>query len=302
MALALDPNQARQVGPLLYRAYQEGHPMTGGPPPERVVPNGMTRGDNEHLHFLTLTGAINYHRDEYQLWDAARKTYEDAGTRYLFSPHAVAQLRLEKVQDDLQAHKLSNKPQKDADIWHRICETLVRSFEGDIETLLAGADYDVTEALKTIRSSKHDFPYLGGTKIGSLWADLLADTWQGHDLTGLKDVPLYLDRDVVAASVTLSVVKGPFEGPRDALEEAVQQAWAEGCAEIDFYPMQFYRPLTNLGEQGCQLVNEFPCEKRTDCPVFIFCGETLVRKTELKDGATGVAVGVPSRIATPISL
>jgi hypothetical protein len=282
---------------MLYSAYVEGRIFGGSAPAERELPEGVERGDNLHLHFLTLTGAINYHRDEAQLWAAARETIADSDTHYVFVPHTVAQINLDKLKADLQKHELSKKPQKDADIWRRICTTLVEHFEGDMANLLGEADYNVDDALSTIRSSKYDFPYLGGNKLGSLWAHMLADSWQGHELTGLDEIPIYTDRDVVRGTVAIGAVRGPWKGSYDELEEGVVEVWNEACEGRDFYPMQFYNPLGMLGERGCLEVEEFPCDKRTDCPVFIFCGEAIPEKTD-----EGIVIEKRSRIATPISL
>lgn len=87
----------------------------------------MSPGSEEHLRFITLTVAIDYQRPADQLWDAARATYRDEQTRYLFDPLAVANTGPLQVSRDMQRHRLSKKQDKDARIWqtglplHRPC-------------------------------------------------------------------------------------------------------------------------------------------------------------------------------------
>lgn len=296
-SLSLDASQARRIGTLLDTAYRDDGILGSGTPPDRRVPKGMDRGDRQHLHFVTLTSAINYHRDRWELWSAARETAADAATRFVFDPAEAVAAGQEKVQAALQVHGLSGKPTKDADIWFRICATLVEHFDGSVWSLLEEADFDVTAALDTVRAGTYDFPYLGGTKIGSLWAHNLAATWGGHALGGMQAIPLYVDRDVAAAAVTGGAVGGPYDGPYSALKSAVEEVVTEACAGTDLYPMQFYAPMSELGSRGCQNVETWPCPVRRDCPVMIFCVETRPRKS-----ANGVTFGGPRRVGTAISL
>lgn len=293
----MDPRQARQIGTLLHGAYVDEGILGSGTPPARRMPKGMDRGDKAHLHFVTLTAAIDYHRDPRELWSAARETVADGDTGYVYDPQAVVGADEDKVRADLQAHGLSSKPNKDADIWRRICATLVEDFGGSVWNLLDEAGFDVPTALGTIRSSTHDFPYLGGRKIGSLWADLLAGVWGGAELTGLQEIPIYIDRDVVAASVTGGALVGPFDGSYDTLKAATELVWTAACEGTDLYPMQFYTPLAELGSRGCREVEDWPCPVRRDCPVMIFCTETRPRK-----GGEGMTFRAPKRVGTAISL
>lgn len=296
MALTRDIDQARRIGTLLYNTYQDRGVLDAPPPPERPQPDGLTRGSEDHLHWLTLTMALSHHRSAAELWDAARATYEDPDTRYLFAPHAVAQLRPEKLSHDLARHDLARNPEKDAATWRRICTTLVADFDGSMATLLERAGYDAPAIVATIRSSKHDIPYLGGAKTGSLWLHLLEDAWYGHPIDGLQEMPIYTNRDVVAGTIAAGVIRGPFSGPYRELEQAVAEVWTAACAGTDHYPMQFYRALAALGHDGCRQVAEFPCERRTDCPIMIFCVEARPR------GRDEVEIVAPSRIGSPISL
>ncbi len=299
MTLTLHPDQARQVGPVLYAAHRDRRGGIFGDDqlPYHSLPQEMERGSREHLHFITLTTALRTHRHPEALWLAARKTYDDAGTRYLFTPHAVAEFRVEKLREDMAAYGLAKRPDNDTDIWRRISTTLVQDFEGEACTLLAQANFEAGEILSAVRSSRHDFPYLGGIKTSSLWIHLLVESWQGQPIEGMQAIPVYTDRDVVAATVAIGAVAGIYTGPYGALEDSVEAVWTSACEGTDFYPMQFYHPLSKLGERGCREVQVFPCRRRTECPVMIFCVEAVPRKTQ-----DGIEVGRPSELLTPISL
>ena len=109
------------------------------------MPVGVTRGDPEHLHFITLTVAIDYMRDADELWAASRQTLSDPHTRYLYDPLQVAQRDFSRVMSDMQRYRLSRKPEKDAKIWYDICQTLTRYFKGSVQGLLQEAS--MTRAL-----------------------------------------------------------------------------------------------------------------------------------------------------------
>jgi hypothetical protein len=271
-------------------AFQDGGILGETTQPEHTLPEDVERGSAHHLHFLTLTMAISSMRDKQELWAASRATFKDPGTHYLYYPETVVALNRDKLENDLQIHDLASNAEKDADIWYRICTTLEEDFGGSMLNLLEDADFHVPTILKTIRKHKYDFPYLGGTKTGSLWAMMLADTWQGHELTGLNEIPIYIDRDVAAATVEIGAVQGPFDGRFTQLKHAVEDAWDEACAEIDYYPMQFHRPLERLGSRGCRENDGFPCKFRTECPVMIFCTES-----EFESSGREVEVEEPGR-------
>src|SRR5579859_4967669 len=107
--------------------------------PEDMAPEGVKPGSPEHALFLTLTVAIDYMRDADQLWDAARATYRDPETRYVFDPNRVVQVGIAQLQGALARYKLVKKPIRDTQIWTTVCLTLSRYFEGRVEPLLAQA-------------------------------------------------------------------------------------------------------------------------------------------------------------------
>jgi hypothetical protein len=271
-------------------AFQDGDILGETSRPEHPLPENVERGDVNHLHFLSLTMALSSMRDQEQLWAASRATFNDPGTHYLFYPETVAALNRDKLENDMQIHDLASNTEKDADIWYRICTTLMEEFDGSMCRLIDEAGNHIPTILETLRKHKYDFPYLGGNKTGSLWAMMLADSWQGRASTGLHEIPIYIDRDVAAATVEIGAVQGPFDGRFTKLKHAVEDAWAAACEDIDFYPMQFHRPLERLGSRGCRENDGFPCKFRTECPVMIFCTES-----KFDSAKRNVAVDEPGR-------
>ena len=74
--------------------------------PDEIIPSGISRASKEHLLFLTFVSSIAYLRNEEQLWSAARLTWEDINTRYVFNPEEVLKTSREKVKKDLYKFNL----------------------------------------------------------------------------------------------------------------------------------------------------------------------------------------------------
>ena len=76
MSLKTDPRRAAQVGAALYQAFHGDGVLGAVSMPGAILPDTVERGSVEHLHFITLTVAIDYMRDADALWAASRKTIE----------------------------------------------------------------------------------------------------------------------------------------------------------------------------------------------------------------------------------
>lgn len=90
----IDAARARAVARQLLEAYAQVGIFGTQTMPEDLVPPEVVPGSEEHLRFISLTVAIDYMRDADQLWNAARASYADAATSYLFLPEVVAQTGL----------------------------------------------------------------------------------------------------------------------------------------------------------------------------------------------------------------
>ena len=87
----------------------------------------------EHILFITLTVSIDYQRDADALWANSRQTYEDLETKYLFNPKMLHEKPLSEIIRDMQKYRLSQKPQKDANIWRTVGVSFYKKWQGDLE-------------------------------------------------------------------------------------------------------------------------------------------------------------------------
>jgi hypothetical protein len=273
--LTVDVVRARQVAARLLAAYQSTGIFGTKEMPEDMLPEGVEAGSEEHLRFITLTVAIDYQRNADDLWAAARATYADPATRYLFDPPAVAHTGPMTVVEDMHRRRLSKKAEQDARIWQTVCTTLTRHFGGTVHGLLESADYSAPAVLRTVQTPPYanGFPFLKGPKIGPLWERMLHDNC-GVRLRRLAEVPLPVDVHTAQASLQTGVVRTEgYRGPMGPLREAVQQAWLEALQDpgAGLYPLRMDEPLWLLSRQGCRRTGQWPCEFLGRCPVAEHC-------------------------------
>lgn len=273
MPMILDPQRTFQVGQKLYHAFHNEGILGEVSMPEHIVPAGVTRGDPEHLHFVTLTVAIDYMRDADVLWAVSRQTLSDPQTRYLYDPLQVAQRDFSEVMSDMQRYRLSRKPEKDAQIWYDICQTLTRYFKGSVQDLLQAGEYDARLIIGLLRDPRYRFPYLKGKKIAPLWLRMLADSWQGHPIQALQHLPIPVDRHIAAATVMTGCIREIDGVDWETLIANVVLVWFRACEGTPYYPLQFDEALWHLSRRGCRKTLGFPCQFRTRCPVSQYCTE-----------------------------
>ena len=271
----LDVPRARLVAQRLLAAYETTGIFGNQAMPEDVEPAGVATGSEEHLRFITLTVAIDYMRNADQLWNAARQTFADPQTHYLFDPTAVAQTGLPKIVEDMRLYRLSKKIDKDAEIWRQVSLTLAQHFGGRVDALITQANYDALTLLDTIRSRRFasGFPYLKGPKVAPLWIRMLHDNC-GVALRRIEEVPLPVDIHTAQATLQTGCVRRvEGRGTMKELREAVQQVWrgALTTADSGTYPLRMDEPLWMLSRQGCRVTRTWPCEFLAECPVGLQC-------------------------------
>jgi hypothetical protein len=277
MTLTTKPERTRKVGAQLLEVYHTNGILGEASMPEHILPPGVKRGSRKHLHFITLTVTIDYMRNADELWAAGRQTYADPMTRYVYDPAKVVETGIAKLTDDMTRYGLARRPRRDLQIWQNMCLTLVQHFNGDVYRLLERGGFNAPQVLATIRNQRYHFPYLKGRKIGPLWMRMLQDSWQGHRLSGLDELPIPVDIHIVAATVMTGCVCGPFEGTFEELRDAVVQVWFDACQDTQHYPLQFDEPLWHLSRRGCRKTPLFSCVYREQCPVTTFCTSTRLQ-------------------------
>jgi len=244
--------------------------------PESKPPEGIVRGTYEHIMFLTLSVSIDYQRSASDLWNAARKTWEDEDTRWIFFPGEIKKKDLDDLISSLAKHKLSKKKEKDAKIWRTVAISFLELFDGDPRKMFEELDYDARRIFDIMRSSyAKKFPYLAGSsgtsKILSLWIRILHDEAKVA-FKNLNEVPLPIDIHTARATITTGCLVGKFEGSFSSFAEQAKNAWIGACKGTKYYPLKIDEPLWNLSRFGCSNHrNGSPCPVRQDCRLADLC-------------------------------
>lgn len=227
----------------LLAAYRDAG-LWGESQPEMALPDGVTRGSDTHLAFLTLTTAVSGGRDPAQLWTAARHTC--AVDVELFRPDYLAYVQPRAIQERLQAHGLVRK-RSNATVWQRIGQALVMRAGGSVSRLLADHDHDADRLLTMLADNKATFPVLSGPQTASRWLYILA-TAGAQPISGADRLPVPVSPAAARALQSLEVAA-------DAVSAAV------------------FAPLTALGTYGCaqRQADQPACPVATACPVAAFC-------------------------------
>jgi len=264
MILKADPVRGEQLADLLYHKFQnEGiHGRTDMP--EDEPPKGVTRGSIEHLCFITFTVAIDYMRDAPTLWNNSRATFSDPETNYLFFPKKLEQVGFEKVVKDMQKHGLSQRPERDANIWRTIGVTFSKKWAGNPLNLIEACDWDAIKMLGHLNNDKHlsngslisDFPNLRGPKIGPLWIRMLRDNVGITKLVNLDKVPMPIDIHIARATLTTGILKGQYRGSLGKLFPEMRLAWLESIKGLSvkgrpMIVLDIDEPLWHLSKYGC---------------------------------------------------
>lgn len=290
-----DTKKGQAIASILYEGFRtEGihgmHDM-----PEDEPPSGVKRGTLEHIIFLTLTVAIDYQRDAHALWDAARSTWEDPDTRFLFDPVAVSEAPVEKVLQAMRKHRLSKKHTNDANIWRTVAGSFAQKWKGDPRNFLSDCGWDAPTVLRRLKEDWHrsdirpkkDFPFLGGKKIGPLWLRMLRDNAGVTMLKNLDLVPIPVDVHIARASLCLGIVNGTYSGQMEPLFRQIRTAWAESVKglEVEGRPMialDVDEPLWHLSKFGCASRDPETgeCPLKNTCIVGEYCvaGEVRVQR------------------------
>lgn len=240
--------------------------------PESDPPEGVVRGSYEHILFLTMTVSIDYQRSAFQLWDAARRTFRDSETTWVFSPSDVAVRPLSELVNALVKYRLAKKPEKDASIWRKIGESFSRYFDSDPRNLFERYNYNAHDIYNNMRNTyRYLFPYLSGatgtSKILSLWLRMLHD--EAHiPFNDLNLVPIPVDTHIARATFTIGCLYGRYHGPFKEIVPKIRAAWRRACEGTGYYSLQLDEPLWNLSRLGC--TNRVPgyCQKSGECGIY----------------------------------
>jgi len=311
--VTIDQEKGRAVAALLRDAFENEGLFGETVMPETLPPSEVSTDSPEHILFLTLTVAIDYQRDAAQLWEAARKTYEDPETSFLFDPEVVSSSGFDTVVAAMQRHKLSKKHRNDAFIWITNAGTFHHKWNGNPLNFLADCNWDAPVILQRLQQDKHrggksmtrDFPFLGGKKIGPLWLRMLRDSAGVTAIRNMEAIPIPVDVHVARASLCLGVVQGQYDGKPEPLFVDIRRAWAQsvnGC-RVGSRPMialDVDEALWTLSRLGCSNRNKATgfCPLKKSCVVGTHCipGVVDVKSDHIRieTGSAGKSEPTPS--------
>lgn len=196
--------------------------------------------EEERLSYFTLPMSLNYQRNSYALWEAAKLAFEDAQTKSIFSVATVASLSPDELRPLLMKYKVALQPNKHINTWHRISSTIANEW-GTIENMLSSLDYDFLKIQEAIQVTyKKGFPYLSGPKIFHYWSYILGE-YCGVLLKNRDFIQIAPDTHVIQCSIRLGVLtqKEALKMSRDE----ISTRWREILAGTGLSPIDMHSPL-----------------------------------------------------------
>lgn len=231
----------------LLAAYQSGG-LWGETDAAWPLPEGMARGEDRHLAYLTLVYGISGGRDPVPLWQAARQTA--VTNSELFDPQFLAYTKPSAIADPLRQPRVAHK-KSDVTVWQRLGQALVMRAGGSVKQLLADHAFDAHKLLAMLQASKTTFPVLSGPQTAPRWLYGLAQAG-GQTVTGAERLPVPVSPAVGLALEALLI-------------------------EADKVSAEIFPALDALGRLGCRQrwPSQTECPVAADCPVAANCQYAL---------------------------
>lgn len=216
--------------------------------PEDVNP-GLEKSSLENYLYFTLPMALNYQRNSYTLWESALKTYHDEETRFVFTPKLCLEKSFEEVQYALTKYKVALQRQKQTEIWIKLCETFVKSYNGDIRKLFDENDDDVDKIRNYVQvAHKKEFPYLSGTKICNYWLYVIYQ-YTDRKYCNIEKLTVAPDTHVCKATHKLGLITDEdFDSSN--VQASVIRAWEELLQNTEYKPIDVHTPLWLWSRNG----------------------------------------------------
>lgn len=223
----------------LLKLYNSGR-LGGEIMPEDSNPD-LEIGTKENYLYFTLPMALNYQRNSYKLWESAKATYLDEETREAFMPEHVVQMNQEELRNKLLKYRVALQPNKQIEIWFRLCNTFVDKFQGDVRVLFLNNDNSVEKIKKIILANKKCFPYLSGTKILNYWLYVMMQ-YTDAKLEDRQHITVAPDTHVIQASEKLGLITHDELG-KPNIREKVSLLWEEVFRGTERCPIDIHTPL-----------------------------------------------------------
>lgn len=196
--------------------------------------------NEEKLRFYTLPMSLNFQRNSYALWQAAKLASDDPQTQKIFSIPQVAQLTQDELRSLLLRHKVALQPNKHTSTWHRIATTIANEW-GTIEAMLESIDYDFLRLQELVQvTHKSGFPYLSGPKIFHYWSYILGE-YCGVVLKNRDFIQIAPDTHVIKCSILLAVITE--EEVQEMKKDEISERWRELLNGTGLAPIDMHSPL-----------------------------------------------------------
>ena len=176
-------------------------------------------------------------------------TYNDKNTRFVFDIDVVVNSDFEEVKKALTKYKVALQPNKQTEIWIKLCNTIKNHFGGDVRKLFDICHYDVNNIREYIQIKyKKDFPYLSGNKICNYWLFVL---YQYTDIKykNLQDLTIAPDTHIIQASRKLGIISEE-EYCQNNVQQIVTNRWNQLLQETKFCPIELHTPLWLWSRNG----------------------------------------------------
>lgn len=203
----------------------------------------------ENYNYFTLPMALNYQRNSYKLWESALQTWNDKETNFIFDTKKVTASSFEQVQRAITKYNVALQPNKQTEIWIKLCNTINEFFNGDIRKLFEINDYDVNKIRKYIqKENKSKFPYLSGNKICNYWLYVL---YQYTDIKfkNIEELTVAPDTHVVKASYRLGLITEQ-ELNSINVQLIVIERWEKILRGTKYNPIDLHTPMWLWSRNG----------------------------------------------------
>lgn len=231
----------------LLAMYKNGE-LGGEIMPEDANPN-LEKSSLENYLYFTLPMALNYQRNSYKLWESANLTWKDNSTRFVFNTKLVSKSSIEDIKKSLTKYKVALQPNKQPEIWIKLCNTINELFDGDIRNLFKNNGYDINLIKNYVqKQNKSKFPYLSGNKICNYWLYVL---YQYTDIKfkNLEALTIAPDTHVVKATHRLGLINDR-ELELNNVQTIVIDRWNELLKFTPYKPIDLHTPLWLWSRNG----------------------------------------------------
>lgn len=223
----------------LMQAYQAG--LLGGQKmPEHENPR-LDRNSKENYMYFTLPMALNYQRNSYVLWECASRMYGDSEGRKLYDSAYVVKADYDEFREILVGFKVALQPNKQPEIWKRICVSVEEELDGDIRNLFRRNNYRVKEIKDYLSRNKKMFPYLCGNKICNYWLYVI-EQYTDCIFSDRENITVAPDTHVIQASVKLGVITKQ-ESQRSDVQSVTASRWRDLLRGTKWVPIDLHTPL-----------------------------------------------------------